>query len=416
MQQFFLNEHWHLKQRDESRDLANDFAAPDGWLPATVPGSVHETLLAAGQIPDPFLGLNEQDVQWVGERDWLYRCEFDASADLIDTGAVALCCDGLDTFATVWLNGSVVLRSDNMFVPQRVPVDAHLQSGRNVLLILFESALRRGKALEAEHGARHVWNGDASRVYVRKAQYHYGWDWGPCLLAAGPWQPVRIEAGPRIAELHCPPTITDDLSRATFPVHVSVDGAAEANNFDLRLQLFDPDGAQIDEALFPSTNTVAHTFTVDQPQLWWPNGYGAQARYRLTATLLERGTGEQGPERSASSAHPLTPDPYPRDRRELWLGVRRLRLVQEPLADEPGRTFLFEINNTPIFCGGANWIPADSFTTRLTPEAYRVQLQQAADANMVMLRIWGGGIYEADVFYDLCDELGLLVWQDSTLR
>jgi beta-mannosidase len=392
MQQLALTENWHLKQRDESRDLGDDFASTDGWLPATVPGSVHETLLAAGHISDPFYGLNELDVQWVGERDWLYRCEFDVPADLIDAGSVALCCDGLDTFATVWLNGEQVIVSDNMFVPLRVPIDHVLQPGRNIIHILFESALRRGKALEAEHGARRVWNGDASRVYVRKAQYHYGWDWGPCLLAAGPWQPIRIEGGPRIAELHCPVTITDDLSRTTFPVQIMIDGAAEVSNLYVRLQLFDPDGVLLDETIQPHTNPVAHTFTRDQPQLWWPNGYGAQGRYRLIATLLR--------------------DDATLDQQEQRLGVRRLRLVQEPLADEPGSTFLFEINNTPLFGGGANWIPADSFTTRLTPDDYRVQIQQVADANMVMLRIWGGGIYEAGVFYDLCDELGLLVWQD----
>ncbi len=393
MLQLPLSENWQLKQRDESRDLADDFASHDGWLPTTVPGSVHETLLAAGHIPDPFYGLNELDVQWVGEQDWLYRCQFDAPAEFINAGAATLCCDGLDTFATVWLNGEQVLASDNMFVPQRVPVDTQLQPGRNVLHILFESVLRRGKALEAEHGVRHVWNGDASRVYVRKAQYHYGWDWGPCLLAAGPWQPIRVEGGPRIAELHCPITINDDLSRATFPVRVVAGGTpADQDDLRVRLQLFDPNGAPLDEALLPITHAVEHTFTLDQPELWWPNGYGAQGRYRLSATLL-RGDVVLA-------------------QQEQWLGVRRLRLVQEPIVDEPGSTFLFEINNTPIFCGGANWIPADSFTTRLTPDDYRVQLQQAADANMVMLRIWGGGIYEADVFYDLCDELGLLVWQD----
>lgn len=394
MQQLVLSQNWHLKQRDPARDLADDFALGAGWLPTTVPGSIHETLLAAGQIPDPFYGLNELDVQWIGERDWLYRCEFDAPAHLIDADSAALCCDGLDTFATVWLNGEQVLHSDNMFVPRRVPVDGLLRPGRNELHILFESALLRGKELEAEHGVRNVWNGDASRVYVRKAQYHYGWDWGPCLLTAGPWQPIRIEAGPRIAELHCPIDMADDLSRATLPVHVAIDGTAEDRDgaFNVRLQVFAPNDVLIDEATLPTTNTIQHTFTLDRPQLWWPNGYGAQPRYRLAATLEHGDTAL--------------------DKQEQRLGVRRLRLVQEPLADEPGTTFLFEVNNTPIFCGGANWIPADSFTTRLTPQDYRIQLQQAADANMVMLRVWGGGIYEADVFYDLCDELGLLVWQD----
>lgn len=388
MDLYELTSGWQLKERDTSHVLAQDFASSEGWLPATVPGTVHQALMAAGHIPDPFVGLNELAVQWVGERDWLYRCRFDLPFD--GSGSVDLCFDGLDTFATVWLNGQQVLVSDNMFVPARVEVGSLLRPGGNELQILFESAWRRGKEREAEHGVMHVWNGDPSRVYVRKAQYHYGWDWGPTLITAGPWRSVRLEVyHARIADLHCAGTVAPDLQSASLAVTVDVEGAAGA----IALALIDPQGAVVDQVQAPVTaNQAQHRFQMETPQLWWPNGQGAQALYQVTATLLSEET--------------------VLDRQDVRVGLRRLRLLQEPLANEPGTSFVFEINNVALFCGGVNWIPADSFLPRITPERYGGLLQLAADANMLMVRVWGGGIYEADIFYELCDELGLLVWQD----
>lgn len=397
MQQMTLSAGWRLKQRDPALDLDEEWASVDGWLPARVPGTVHEALLDAGLIPDPFYGLNEKAVQWVGEQDWLYRCDFEVSPAFIAEGPVTLCCDGLDTVAMVWLNGKQVLATDNMFLPRRVSVTEHLQPGGNVLVILFVSALRCGKDREAQWGRRAAWNGDPSRVYVRKAQYHYGWDWGPCLLTAGPWRAVRLEAGAdRIAEVHCPVEVASDLERAVIPVTLSVEVDAAAGGLAraVDLRLIDPSGTVADRVRLHVSEggEVRHSFVVDRPELWWPNGHGSQPLYHIQATLTR---GEAVLDRS--------------DRR---LGIRRLRLLQEPITGEPGSSFAFEVNNVPIFCGGANWIPADSFTTRLGPHDYRVQLEQAAAAHMVMLRVWGGGIYEEDAFYDQCDELGLMVWQD----
>jgi beta-mannosidase len=389
---------WQLKQRDPATDLSADFSSADGWLAATVPGTVHQDLLAAGRIPDPFIGLNELDVQWVGEADWLYRCRFDLEPDWLQSGAVALCLDGLDTFATVWLNGQQILTSDNMFIPQRIPVKSLLRPGQNDLWLLFESALRHGQERQAREGKMPVWNGDPSRVYVRKAPYHYGWDWGPCLLTSGPWRPIRLEAYQRrIADLHCPVEVAPDLSSATLPISVSIEASNDASanhaDFTAHLSLYGPLGGLIEEATLPVVaDHLAHRFELAAPHLWWPHGYGAQPLYRLEVTLRQ-GTVEL-------------------DRREQRLGIRRLRLLQEPLENQPGTTFLFEVNNLPIFCGGANWIPADSFVPRITPERYRAWLQSAVDAHMTMLRVWGGGIYEENVFYDLCDELGILIWQD----
>ncbi|MFO7168546.1 MAG: glycoside hydrolase family 2 protein [Chloroflexota bacterium] len=404
MRQLLLSSGWQLKQRAPGAALDDAFAEDAGWITATVPGNVHTDLIAAGLLPDPFDGMNERAAQWVGECDWLYRCDFELPEGFADARAVALCCDGLDTFATVWLNGQQVIVTDNMFVPQRAEVRALLRPGRNQLRVLFESALLRGREREAEHGVLACWNGEPSRLYVRKAQYHYGWDWGPTLLTAGPWRPVRLEAyDARIADVECPAEVSEDLQHARVPVAVSLevggddaDPTQAAQLLDalaVRIELLDPDGAAVGGALLPAAGGSAHTeIAVGAPRLWWPAGYGEQPLYRLSVSL-ERG-GEV------------------LDRRELRLGLRRLRLVQEPLEGEPGTTFLFEVNNTPIFCGGANWIPADSFTPRIPPERYRALLRAAVDMNMVMVRVWGGGIYEDEVFYDTCDELGLLVWQD----
>jgi beta-mannosidase len=393
MQQIDLTPGWQLKQRDPARTLADDFASAEGWLPAQVPGSVFGALIAAGQIADPFYGTNEQDVQWVGERDWLYKGAFTLSAAQLAAGPGQLCFDGLDTFATIWLNGQQLVAAESMFVPQRLAVGELLREGANQITILFESALLRGQALAAEHGPRRVWNGDPSRVYVRKAQYHYGWDWGPCLLDAGIWQAVRLELGTaRIADLHCPAELAADLATATLPIRAAIE-ASDSADLHLDLALHGPDGALVASASVAVSNGLAsHSFSLDTPALWWPNGYGAQPRYRLSA-ILRRG-GQQ------IDAH------------ELALGMRRIRLVQEPLADAPGSSFYFEVNNTPIFGGGANWIPADSFVCSIAPARYKKWVELAAQANMVMLRIWGGGIYEQAAFYEACDELGLLVWQD----
>lgn len=395
MKHLTLANGWQCKRRNPDLTLAADFASPDGWIPAIVPGTVHQALLAVGQLPDPFVALNEQTVQWVGESDWLYRLTFDLPPDFCAEGEEqTLCCDGLDTFAVVWLNGQQILRSENMFLPSRTSITPLLRAGRNELHCLFESALWRGKEREDQYGKRVVWNGDNSRVYVRKAQYHYGWDWGPTLLTAGPWQPVRLEAwSARVADLACAPELASDLTAATLPVHVAIEQRGVIPDLRLRLALFAPDGETLAEVEIPVAGSeIQHEFTLDTPELWWPRGYGKQPLYRLTAAL--------------------TRDGEVCDQRELRLGLRRLRLVQRPLIDEEGSSFFFEINNMPIFCQGANWIPADSFLPRITPEQYRSWLQLAVDAHMVMLRVWGGGVYEPDIFYQLCDELGILIWQD----
>lgn len=390
MRKITIDTNWAFKQRDPARVPAQDAADIAGWLPASVPGGVHLDLMAAGQLDDPFVDMREKTSQWVGERDWWYRCRF-APPALRPGERATLDFEGLDTFATVWVNGLPAATSDNMFVPLQIDVTRMLQPGENEVLILFESALRIGRALESRYGQRAVWNGDPSRVFVRKAQYHYGWDWGPVLMAAGVWRPVALKFSPaRIEDAHIETRLNAGRSAAAINVTVNVSGAANA----IAIEIVDPDGRVVAagaDAARDGQGRIA--LGVDDVRLWQPRGYGEQALYTARMTLCD-------------AAGAVV------DRINRRFGLRDVRLVQAPVRGEPGASFTFEVNGVEMFCGGANWIPADNFTPRIDPGRYRRWLTLATDANMRMVRVWGGGIFEEDVFYDLCDELGLLVWQD----
>jgi beta-mannosidase len=390
-----LHDGWRFRAADPRLGDTEQFTTTEGWQTASVPGTIYQDLIASGAIPDPLVGRQEAEVQWVAERDWCYRLDFDLGADAL-RDRMALVFDGLDTFARVWLDGQPLAESDNMFVPLRVDITdrlPHAGPSRHTLWIRFDSALRRGRDLEAHHGARPLWNGDSSRLHVRKAPYHYGWDWGPTLLTCGPWKAVHLEAADlRIAELASPVTLSGDWTHARVDLHTRL-GGDPSNNVALEHALFDPAGTLV--ATHHSRATAQHTasLSVDTPQLWWPAGHGAQPLYTLHTRLLRAdGTVIAAQQRS--------------------LGLRRLRLVQDAVAGEAGRSFVFEVNGRELFCGGANWIPDDNLLNRITPARYRERVQQAVDANLVMLRVWGGGIYEDEAFYDACDALGVLVWQD----
>lgn len=381
---------WELRRADALDALPAIWDSDAGWLPATVPGVVHQDLLRHGLIPDPFFGLDEAAVQWVGEADWIYRCRF-MLAPAAAGERTTLCCDGLDTIADVWLNDVWLGRSETMFTPWRRDITDVARAGENTLVIRFASAWHHGRAREAQHGAHPVWNGDPSRVHVRKAQYHYGWDWGPVLLTSGPWLPVRIErARGWISEVHLPVTLADDRGMATVAPVLRVAGAVDV----VQLAIHDPAGALVAEAeLRPDQGCAEGRLELARPALWWPAGYGAQSRYRVVLTARAA---------DGSVLHRL----------ERRIGIRDLRLIQTPLAAEPGTSFVFCVNGVEIFCGGANWIPADSLLPRITPARYRAWVEHAVALNMVMLRVWGGGIYEHEAFYEACDDLGVLVWQD----
>lgn len=396
MQHHVLSTGWQVKARNPGSFIADDFRSEDDWLPATVPGTVHEALWNAGRIGDPYCAKEHPAAEWVGEREFLYRCRFDLPEPLfgaLPTSLAELVCEGLDTVATVWLNGEELLRSDNMFVPASAQVTQLLRRHGNELWLRFEPALTVGREREKEHGQRPVWNGDNSRVYVRKAQYQYGWDFGPTLLGAGPWKPLRLEIfSSRIEEVRATMEVTSDLSSARIPVQIAARAVNPAEPLSATLTLLGPDGTEVHKSTLPlDGGRGTQEIDVARPALWWPHGHGEQPLYRLNIELRDARDMVQ-------------------ETRSLRLGARYVRLVQESLPD--GEGFYFEINKRPIFCGGANWIPADLMPSRVSPARYRALLQEAVSSHMTMIRVWGGGIYEDDVFFDLCDELGILVWQD----
>ncbi|KAI0082455.1 glycoside hydrolase family 2 protein [Panus rudis PR-1116 ss-1] len=372
-----------------------DVIKQDEWISCKAfPTTVHVELLKEQKIPDPFIGLNEWDVQWVGEADWIFKTSFDVSGKELSAPNADVVFDGLDTFATVSLNGKEILQTENQFVAYRVSVKEHLKSGANDLQIKFDSAFRKGRAIEKEHEKLHLWNGDSSRLHVRKAQYNYGWDWGPVLMTTGPWKPIYLETyKTRISDVDIRIDVLEDLSAKVKATYTLTSDEPVIGSVKLKK----PDGqpltiGQLNMNL-SQTGVAKFTLSASAIELWYPVGYGKQPLYTVDIQVTDK----QG---------------NLLDRKIEKIAFRRARVVQDKLIDQEGRTFLFEINNVRIFCGGSNWIPADSFLTTMNAERYRAWLQLLVDGNQNMIRVWGGGIYEADAFYDICDELGILVWQD----
>ena len=345
-------------------------------------------------IDDPFVGFNELDCQWVGCKTWQYRTTLPpVSSSAISTKTRrVLAFDGLDTYATVKINGHVVLQSDNMFVLHRVDIADMLREAEpNVVQIDFQPALLESRKIKEAY-PEHKWvgsNGDMARLAARKAQYHYGWDWGPVLMTCGPWRPVRLEVyEARVEDLRVDYNIEQCLERIRGCITANVEGSGSCVTFKASLndkKVFEA-VADIDE-----DGKARVEFYINEAKLWYPRGYGEQTLYDISATV------------SCSEGREL----HTLSKRT---GFRRGELVQEP--DQFGKSFYFRFNDVDVFCGGANWIPADSFTPRVGKDSYRKYLETMADGHQIMVRVWGGGIWEEDCFYELCDELGLLVWQD----
>jgi beta-mannosidase len=355
---------------------------PAAWLPARVPGCVHTDLRRAGKIPDPFWGSNERQLDWIAEKGWVYRCEFIPRASLLRAGHLELVAEGLDTFATVTLNGRKIGRASNMFLLHRFDVTGRLARDRNnVLEIAFRSPLAViGERMTPDHYPE--WNDPAGGAsLLRKEQCSFGWDWGPRFPTSGIWQPIYLEAwsanriesvsigqihGRNGVELTFRPTLAEKNKTGVFRGKVSLHGEEIASIANLKAG-------------------------IRKPELWWPNGHGAQPLYDVCLELLD------------DAGNVL----------DVWqrkIGLRTVVLDRHP--DAFGESFQFVVNGRPIFAKGANWIPAHSFVAQVDRADYADLLSSAAEANMNMVRVWGGGIYEKEDFYDLCDEKGLLVWQD----
>lgn len=370
----------------------------DGWIDVSVPGDVHRALVDAGRIEDPFYDRNEVECAWMEEREWWYRLRFDGPEAAGEDERLRLVFHGLDTYATVYLNGEKLGEHANMFREAVFDVTDQVLAGReNLVAICFDPPL-------AHAGPRDPgqWSSTpAERVWMRKAQYGYGWDWGPRLPTIGIWRPVQLRRELRAAlggvsfqTLELPGPGRDAL----VAVHVEAERFAGSGDVEAAISLSPPDGgpaATATVALTGGDDELAGTayLSLTDPALWWTHDLGTPALHELRVGL--NAGGEEV------------------DVREQSVGVRTIALDQTPDPDEPGtRFFRFVLNGVPVFARGANWIPADSFVGAIPAGRYERLLADASDANMNMLRVWGGGIFEHDVFYDLCDQRGLLVWQD----
>ena len=369
---------WHFARTGDS-----------AFLPAIVPGTVHTDLFRNGIIPDPFFACNEKSLQWIGQTSWTYRTEFRVSAEIAAQPSLSLVLEGLDTYARVSVNGSEVLTTDNMFIPWKVNCQGKVREGWNQIEIEFEPALLRflqDSALLGYPLPGGRWNTS------RKAAYHFGWDWGPRLITSGIWKPVYLEwnAGFKAEYIHLH-TLSADTNHAVLEARIRLQSDQPRT---IRFLLKDAESkAELINTLLEvpaGTQIFSCRFAVDKPRLWWTHELGEPCLYRWIAEF--------------SGENNLTAS------QTLNFGIRQLELVQDK--DETGSSFYFRLNGIPLYIKGANTIPQHSFLTEVTDEDYKRLISSAKDAHMNMLRVWGGGIYEKDIFYDLCDQAGILVWQD----
>ena len=385
-----LDQNWSFKAREDS-----------SWLRASVPGTIHTDLMANGIIEDPYYRLNERKIQWVDKKDWVYQCSFELSPDEFERQHHELKFEGLDTYASVYVNDSLVLQSSNMHRSYSVDVKEYLIEGSNTLRILLESPIKKGLELydaldytipvsandQAETGE--VPGGKRVNVFTRKAAYHYGWDWGPRLVTSGIWRPITLLSWDdfRISELLLSQQLNGDV--AAVMAQIEIESSIENANAILELQL---DGEPLSSSklrLHKGKQEFKLPIKIDRPELWWPNGLGKQHLYNIEVKIQRK-------ELSSTV--------------NQYIGIRKIELVADSTLSQPN--FYFKVNGTPTFAKGVNYIPQDLFLPRVSTKDYERILQAAADANMNMIRVWGGGVYEDDRFYELCDSLGLMVWQD----
>ncbi len=376
---FPMNASWRFRQADAAT-----------WLPAKVPGCVHTDLIANKVIEHPFFGENEKACQWVGEKDWVYETiPFAVDDSIADRSIVRMKFNGLDTYADVYLNDKLLIKTDNAFRSWEVDVKKHLKSSGNVLRINFFSPIPIAKQRLTE--LYYPLPGEGERAIVRKPQFHFGWDFGPKLLLCGITKQIEIIAydEARFTNIHIEQLkVTESLAecKTTFTIHSDKD--REANIiFEMTKS---GDNWMSDVRLKKGMNIVELPFEIPFPYRWWCNNEGAQNLYEFSV-LLRIG------EKIVDSKIERT-------------GLRNIKLVNQK--DSIGESFFFTLNEKPIFIKGANYIPIKYFPGEAKEVDYRKLLKSCKDANINMLRVWGGGVYEDEKFYDICDEMGILVWQD----
>jgi len=379
-----LNGEWQFRQLNKG-----------AWMAAQVPGCNFSDLLRNNQISDPFYRDEEENLQWIEKEDWEYRKTFDVSYELFKLSEVELVFEGLDTHCNVYLNDVLIHENRNMFVGYRIACKEWLCVGNNELRIVFRSPINEVMPEHLSKGFTYPAENDKSverlSVYNRKAPYHFGWDWGPRFVTSGIWRNVSLVAvdQARIDNVYIKQDVlTDDNAELTVDVQLHALSPFEG---ELVIECANVEGIKQTVAITRNSPLSSSTsLTIEQPQKWWPNGLGDAFLYEFTVSLWVEG-------RQVSQE-------------QLNIGLRTIEVINEP--DEHGECFYVKVNGQPTFMKGANYIPSDSFLDRVDDDKYQQIFADAVSANMNMLRVWGGGIYENDEFYQQADKQGILIWQD----
>lgn len=380
MKTLSLNGAWNLTQAGESKTI-----------PATVPGCVHTDLLANKLLEDPFYRDNELKQMWVGETDWQYSRSFDVSAELLAHDRVLLRCHGLDTIATLYLNGSLFGHADNMHRTWEYDVKALLKAGDNTLEVHFAAPMPYARKMDAEKGMMAGWVEPMrinSGAWIRKEPCNFGWDWGPKMVTSGIWRDIELVAfdTARIGDVFIQQLHSQD--QVTLMLNLTAEQVKDAP-LTAAIRITKDNQVVAKQTAVFEDNKAEVSITISNPDLWWVNNFGGQPLYNVEVTLHE------------ANANDI----------DSWtkrIGLRTLTLERHH--DQWGESFYFACNGVPFFAKGADWIPASPYPGEVVD--YKRLIQAAADANMNMLRAWGGGIYEEDEFFDQCDEKGIAIWQD----
>ena len=386
-ERYYLNNDWEFTIEENSfKQLKQNIGInPRLWFTANVPGTVHTDLLTNNLIEEPFYSDNELKLQWIQECDWIYKTNFKNPFNNFDNGNLVF--EGIDTIADIHLNGEKILSSENMFLKYRLSISDKLKD-ENELIIVFRSPVQYALELENKYGRLRK-DLNPYRSYIRKAQYSFGWDWGPSFPTSGLWKPVYLE---RYKEVKIDTVKFNTLSIADNKANVEVTSLIKQNtekNIEVKASLKFGDRLYEKRELLNRSNLSNVSFEIDNPELWWPNGEGEQNLYELKVEVI--------------SEDKII------DQQIKRVGIRTIDLK---LKENGSNVFKISVNGKHVFCKGVNWIPADSFLPRVKKEKYFELLNAVKQANMNIVRVWGGGIYEDDEFYSICDELGLLVWQD----
>lgn len=369
---------------------------------ASIPGTIHTDLLNNRQIEDPFYRTNEKQLQWIDKEDWEYTTTFHISKDEYVMENIKLYFEGLDTYADVFINDSIVLKADNMFREWEIDVKPFVSIGNNILTVYLHSPIKKGLKLHAASAYPYPAGNDQSEngglgdkkvsVFTRKAGYHYGWDWGPRFVTSGIWRPVKLKMWNDLRIKNAfikQPSVNVEIANLEAELNVEANkdlivNIRVLNKIDKRTL------ASKEVSLKKGDNIVSLPFEITKPRLWWSAGLGDPNLYDFEIQV-------------AKDADIIAS-------KKITTGLRSLKLIREE--DEYGESFFFELNGVKVFSKGANYIPNDSFLPRVTKTQYENVIANALNANMNMLRVWGGGIYENDYFYELCDKNGIMVWQD----